>query len=103
MAIGCALAVACACGVPPGDALQSHRVDAPPWVTTDIAEQGDTVRVTVQTEEPDRAEAIAARVVNQRRSQGWHVIEVAVQYRNGQLVDVVASTAPHQAGTLRED
>jgi hypothetical protein len=83
--------------------MQSHRVDAPPWVTTDILEEGDGVRVTVQTAQPERAEAIAQRIVNQRRAQGWRVIEVAVQDADGQLVDLVTSTAPHHAATLRDD
>jgi len=55
LAAACGLAAVCGCGVPPGDAMQSHRVDAPPWVTTDILEEGDGVRVMVQTTQPGRA------------------------------------------------
>lgn len=77
--------------------MQSHRVDAPVWLTTGIAEADDRVRITVRTRQPQQANAVAMRIVSQRRAQSWRVIEVEVQDENGTLVELVTSTAPHPA------
>ena len=84
-----------------GRALPSHRVDAPVWLTTDISEEAHRVRITVRTRDPRDARAVAMRIINQRRAQNWQVIEVAVLDEGGAPVDLIASTAPHPADSLR--
>lgn len=91
------------CGVPPGRAMQSHRLDAPVWWTSAIAEDAHRVRITVRTPKPEDARAIALRIVNQRRSQSWHVIEVEVQDEHGGPGELFVSEHPHPAATLRDD
>lgn len=93
---------ATACGVPVDGALPSHRAGAPVWQTTDIAEQGDRVRITVSTAKPEQARLVALRIINQRRVQGWRVIEVDVHDEHGTRAELIRSTAPHPAATLRD-
>lgn len=60
------------------------------------------MRITVRTAEPDEARAIALRVINQRRGQGWPVVEVEVQDAQGHPVKLFVSERPHPASLLRE-
>ena len=96
--LGCGALVAC--GPSPEQAMQSHRLGVDAWQTVDITEAGRDLHVTVAVRHLDDPVALASRIVEQRRAQGWQTIRVTLQPQDGQEARTVVARHPYGAANI---
>lgn len=93
-----------ACGPSPERAMQSHRVGVDAWHTVDIAEEGRDLHVTVVVKRVEDPAALASRIVEQRRAQGWQTIRVTIQGQDDQgVVRSLVARHPFRPGDIVEN
>lgn len=91
-----------ACGPPPERAMQSHRLGVDAWQTVGISEDGRELHVRVVTGAAEDTAALAARIVEQRRAQGWQAIRVTIQEQGQGAERTVVARHPYRPGDVTE-